>query len=85
MKSRQLNQANALPSAEDQNDKLIQWVEDALCEYRRRTGADTEDIVSYLLADIMYWCDRHAQNFDTELQRGRELYEYIKNNDYWIP
>jgi len=82
MKSRKLNQAKALPRAEDQNETRAQWAEAALCEFRRHTGADIEDIVSDLLANIMHWCDRRAQNFDTELRRGREHYEYEKDNDF---
>ena len=74
MKSRRLDQTKPLPSPEYQKESRARWAEAALWEFRRHTGANVEDIVSDLLADIMHWCDRHAQNFDRELRRGREHY-----------
>lgn len=82
MKSRKLNQAKPRPSREEQNESRARSAEAALWEFRRHTGADVEDVVSDLLSDIMHWCDRHAQNFDTELRRGHEHYEYERDNDF---
>jgi hypothetical protein len=47
----------------------------ALAELRRLTGADEEDAVSDLLADLMHWCDRFGQKFPQELRRARYHYE----------
>ena len=47
----------------------------ALDEFRRQTGADMEDAVSDLLADLMHWCDRFGQTFHEELRRARNHYE----------
>ena len=47
----------------------------ALAELRRLTGADEEDAVSDLLADLMHWCDRFGQEFPKELRRARYHYE----------
>ena len=46
----------------------------ALAEFRERTGADLEDAVSDLLADLMHWCDRFGQEFPEELRRARNHY-----------
>ena len=47
----------------------------ALAELQRQTGADLEDAVSDLLADLMHWCDRFDQSFAEELHRARYHYE----------
>jgi hypothetical protein len=49
-------------------------------EFRGQTGADIEDVVSDLLADLMHWCDRHEQDFDLELQRAQGHYEIETNS-----
>ena len=46
----------------------------ALAEFQRQTGADLEDAVSDLLADLMHWCDRFDQSFAEELHRARNHY-----------
>jgi hypothetical protein len=46
----------------------------ALAEFRRQTGADLEDALSDLLADLMHWCDRSGQAFPEELRRARYHY-----------
>jgi hypothetical protein len=47
----------------------------ALAEFQRQTGADLEDAVSDLLADLMHWCDRFGQEFPKELRRALDHYE----------
>jgi len=45
-----------------------------LAEFQRQTGADREDALSDLLADLMHWCDRSAQDFPEKLRRARNHY-----------
>ena len=47
----------------------------ALAEFQRQTGADLEDAVSDLLADLMHWCDWFGQEFPKELRRALNHYE----------
>jgi hypothetical protein len=63
------------PDPEELNDNRAEWAEAALLEFKSQTGTDTEDAVSDLLADLMHWCDRNAQDFDHELSRARNHYE----------
>ena len=51
------------------------WAAAALAELRRQTGADLEDAVSDLLADLMHWCDQFGQEFPKELRRALDHYE----------
>jgi hypothetical protein len=46
----------------------------ALDAFRRQTGADFEDAVCDLLADLMHWCDQFGQRFHEELRRARNHY-----------
>jgi hypothetical protein len=63
------------PDPERRNDRRADWAHTVLREFQRLTGADTEDAVSDLLADLLHWCDRHGQDFDTELRRARNHYD----------
>ncbi len=47
----------------------------AVAALQKATGADIEDAVSDLLADLMHWCDWHEQDFEKELKRARGHYE----------
>ena len=74
--TKQSNHAKPLPpDPEQMNNGRAHWAEAALVEFQHRTGADVEDAVSDLLADLMHWCDRHDQDFDHELSRARYHYE----------
>ena len=76
-----LIRAELLPAdPEGQNEERARWAEAALSEFRVQTGADIEDAVSDLLADLMHWCDRHEQDFDLELQRAQGHYEIETNS-----
>lgn len=64
------------PDPEGKNDGRALWAEGALIEYRQQTGADLEDAVSDLLADLMHWCDRNEFDFSRELDRARGHYAF---------
>jgi hypothetical protein len=63
------------PDPDDQNDARAGWAGQVLDRFQIITGADSSDALSDLLADLMHWCDRNNQGFDTELQRARGHYE----------
>ena len=66
----------SLPQAPDRlTAHRALWAAAVLAELRRQTGADLEDAVSDLLADLMHWCDRFDQSFAEELHRARNRYE----------
>jgi hypothetical protein len=70
------DRSKPLPTDPDElNADRARWAAAALAEFRRQTGADLEDAVSDLLADLMHWCDRHGQTFGDELRRARGHYE----------
>lgn len=50
--------------------------ETALTNYQDETGADLEDAVCDLLADIMHWCDRSGHEFETSLRRARMHHDH---------
>lgn len=62
------------PDPDNMNERRGEWAGAALQEYQRQTGADIEDAVSDLMADLMHWCDQNNQEFDTELQRAHSHY-----------
>lgn len=51
------------------------WAAIALEAFRKETGADLDDAVSDLLADLMHWCDRFGRKFETELRRALSHYD----------
>lgn len=63
------------PDPEQLNANRARWAAVALGEFQRQTGADNEDAVSDLLADLMHWCDRFGQEFPKELRRALNHYE----------
>ena len=66
----------SLPQDPDRlNAHRALWAAAALAELRRQTGADLEDAVSDLLADLMHWCDRFGQEFPKELRRALNHYQ----------
>ena len=76
MTKNQAKQTKPLPpDPERLNRNRARWAAAALAEFRRQTGADLEDAVSDLLADLMHWCDRLGQEFPQELRRARYHYE----------
>ena len=76
MTKNQAKQTKPLPpDPERLNRNRARWAAAALAEFRRQTGADLEDAVSDLLADLMHWCDRLGQEFPQELRRALHHYE----------
>jgi hypothetical protein len=76
MKTKRLKRGEQLPpDPEELNERRAQWAAVVLLEFQRHTGADVGDAVSDLLCDLMHWCDRHAQDFDAQLRRGRWHYD----------
>lgn len=74
-------QTKPLPlDPERTNDQRADWADAVLWQFQRLTGADTEDAVSDLLADLLHWCDRHGQDFDSELRRARNHYNSETNS-----
>lgn len=63
------------PDPDGMNDKRADWAESALVTFRHKTGTDREDGICDLVADLMHWCDRYGQDFNTELLRGSGHYE----------
>jgi len=59
------------PDPEEKNEIRAQSADLALMVFQGQTGADIEDAVSDLLADVMHWCDRHGREFHEELRRAR--------------
>ncbi len=66
-----LNHSKPLrPDPDQLNADYARWADAALAEFRRQTGADLEDAVSDLLADLMHWCDRFGHAFPEEFRRA---------------
>jgi hypothetical protein len=63
------------PDPEGMNDNRAAWAGEALVVFMLATGADPEDAVSDLIADLGHWCDRHDISFEEELRRARFHYE----------
>ena len=71
----QSQQPQPLPQDPDRlNAHRALWAAAALAQFRRQTGADLEDAVSDLLADLMHWCDRFGQELPAELRRACNHY-----------
>ena len=67
--------SNLPPDPDDMNDQRADWAESAINLFRAKTGTDGEDAICDLTADLMHWCDRNGQDFNTELLRGSGHYE----------
>lgn len=63
------------PDPEGMNDRRAGWAAEGLTTFRSATGVDEPDAVCDLLTDLMHWCDRHGQDFDSELERARDHYD----------
>jgi hypothetical protein len=63
------------PDPEGMNERRTAWAGLAIAAFRDATGADPEDALPDLLADLMHWCDRKGSDFDAALERGRYHYE----------
>lgn len=68
-------QTKALPpDPEGRNASRARSAGVALEEFHHQTGADVEDAVSDLLANLMHWCDRAGQDFQQQLRRAEGHY-----------
>jgi hypothetical protein len=63
------------PDPENKNDDRAAWAGKAMAAFIEATGADEEDCLGDLLADLMHWCDRNNYAFDLALDRARGHYE----------
>lgn len=68
------------PDPDGMNGDRAEWAHAALEKFAKTTGLVDEEIadgtaLADLLADLMHWCDRHGQDFEPMLARGRMHYE----------
>ena len=63
------------PDPEKKNKKRSGWAKDVLRDFMAATGADPEDAVCDLLADLAHWCDRNDVTFAKELGRASRNYD----------
>ncbi len=69
------------PDPEEKNDERAEWAHACIELFRQQTGADLEDALCDLLADLAHWCDRNNLNFVAELRRGRFHYDEETDNE----
>jgi hypothetical protein len=62
------------PDPEGMNEARLGWAAQAVRAFQEATGADDEDALSDLLADLMHWADRNKYDFDAALLRARDHY-----------
>jgi hypothetical protein len=63
------------PSPDGKNDLRAAWAASAVRTFQDATGTDDEDALCDLLCDLMHWADRHRQDFEAALERGRDHYQ----------
>lgn len=63
------------PDPDNMNDSRSRLAGAAVYTFMKLTGADLEDAVGDLLADLMHWTDRNNYDFDAALDRARYHYE----------
>lgn len=63
------------PDPEKMNDERAEWAAASLRHFQCVTGADYDDALADLLADLMHWSDRNGSDFDATLSRARMNYE----------
>ena len=62
------------PDPEGQNDERAAWAKVALDAFMQETATDLDDAVTDLLCDLMHWCDRNNQDFESALNRAQNHY-----------
>ncbi|MCX6917631.1 MAG: hypothetical protein NT167_32120 [Verrucomicrobia bacterium] len=62
------------PDPEKRNESRARSADTVLEMFQWQTGADIEDALSDLLANLMHWCDRFGQDFQKELHRAQNHY-----------
>jgi hypothetical protein len=63
------------PDADGMNGSRARWASAALSAFMKETGADQEDALGDLLADLMHWADRNNYDFNAALDHARWHYE----------
>lgn len=64
------------PDLEQINESRADLAEAALLAFQQITGAESEDALSDLLADLMHWCDQNGQDFEVELNRAQCRFDF---------
>jgi hypothetical protein len=67
--------AHLPPDPEGMNDSRAEWAGKAIAAFKLETGADDEDVLGDLLADLMHWSDRNNYDFQKALSRAQGHYE----------
>lgn len=62
------------PDPENLNHERAQWADVALVAFNRATGAEGEENVHDLIADLHHWCDRAGHDFDKLLAHAQDCY-----------
>ena len=62
------------PDPDAMNDRRAAWADRAITAFRAETGADHDDALCDLLADLMHWADRHDYSFAAHLDRAQFHY-----------
>jgi hypothetical protein len=62
------------PDPEGMNDARANWAHKAVRVFQELTGADDEDALCDLLADLLHWADRNRYDFGAALFRARDHY-----------
>lgn len=77
-------------AASTQNKGCGLWARQALVEFQRITGSDTEDAMSDMLADLMHLSAQrpeeaedheHYEDFDSAMDRARRHFEAERKGD----
>jgi hypothetical protein len=63
------------PDPDGMNFDRASWADKAISAFREATGADRDEALSDLLADLMHWADRTGYRFNEALDRARSHYE----------
>ncbi len=69
-----LNLDTLPPNPDGLNGRRAYFAALTLDAFQHHTGADLEDALSDLLADLMHWCDRFNLRFFPELRRAFRHY-----------
>lgn len=63
------------PDPEGKNDERASWASRAVAAFQEATGADNDDALCDLLADLRHWADRQDYDFEAALERSQSHYE----------
>lgn len=64
------------PDPDGQNEeRAAAWAGVALAAFMEETGADEEDAICDLLADLRHWCDRNGERWAEVIDHAMKVYE----------